>query len=172
MEAVGLPAVPPTIKTLPCARLARGTPEPTPLTEGDPLQLSKRSAEQRVLIWLAALGVAIILYTHTHTHTATDTTVHRQELDCRKQFPVRVPCPWWPSDHFPSPGVPSTASMGCIFHNKDKLLETDSHFPALGMCWGWGEAWENSRVMKLLYSLMMVANTHLYLSAKTQRTIT
>lgn len=38
--------------------------------------------------------------------------------------------------------------------------------------WGWGEAWENSRVMKLLYSLMMVANTHLYLSAKTQRTIT
>ena len=69
MEAVGLLAVPPTIKTLPCARLARGTPEPTPLTEGDPLQLSKRSAEQRVLIWLAALGVAIILYTHTHTHS-------------------------------------------------------------------------------------------------------
>ena len=69
MEAVGLPAIPPTIKTLPCARLARSTPEPTPLTEGDPLQLSKRSAEQRVLIWLAALGVAISLYTHTHTHT-------------------------------------------------------------------------------------------------------
>lgn len=31
------------------------------------------------------------------------------------------------------------------------------------------KAWENSRVMKLLCILMMVANTHIYVSAKTQR---
>ena len=38
--------------------------------------------------------------------------------------------------------------------------------------WGGKKAWENSRVMKSLYSLMVVANTHLSLSAKTQRTVT
>ena len=55
MEAVGLLAVPPTIKTLPCARLARGTPEPTPLTEGDPLQLTNLHSTQLPLQALSSV---------------------------------------------------------------------------------------------------------------------
>ena len=62
---------PSTIKTLPCTRLAGGTPEPTPLTEEDPLPTQQevcRAACPNVACCLGSRDHSLHTHTHTNTH--------------------------------------------------------------------------------------------------------
>ena len=126
----------PPITTLPYAGPAGGTPDPPPVTEGDPWQLCKRSAEQHVLICFCCPGNRDHpSHTHTHTHRATETTLCRQELNCKEAISSEILVLSGPLTT-PRPEVPSAASMGCSFLNRGQLLEMDAHSSALGMCWG------------------------------------
>ena len=152
-------AGPAHLTDLPCACLFRhkagGTSDPIPVTQTDPLRLGKRSTEWTVLIWFCCPGKHDhSLHTHTRAKLLKPHCTGKNGA-ANKQFPLRVPCRQWPFDHFPSPRVPSAASMGCSFHGGDQLLEMDSPFPALGMHSGrqdWNERLCNSEEPHKRYS--------------------
>lgn len=115
-----LPAMP-LHKSCPVLVQQAATTNPLPVTQGPTQQ---EVPQQHVLIWLTALGVAII--SHTHAQLLTPHCTGKDWL--QKAISLSALVLRGPLTTF-LPWGPSVASKGCSFHSRDQVTRNRFTFP-------------------------------------------